>query len=351
METPNGLSTLVVNDKETSLYAAWDPSPIFLDGWMQFNRVKWGLEPCWRRYTLQGADLPALEVVLYLDRRGRVRRPSPDQYLPLRFLPAPGTESSPRRLTKQWLALSTEMAKELRVRGVVGGLVLPPGIIDGRAFKWTGLSVGIKYTYIGPLPHDSNKIGNDVKRKCKKARQLGYYVNPTTDWEGVARCLSDTERKQIFSYGLAVSDLASCSALLGPGNLVASAGFTPDGEMVCADLTLHVKGGIALGWAQGTRREHLSSGVTQLVNHFVIDWLTKDGATGLDWVGADIESFATAKAAWGFDLTPQIFLGGPSPIRSALAVAGAEVAAIRAVSLARRWLRSRSSPATLRDGQ
>lgn len=312
----NDSRTFGVNDTERPLYAACAPSPLFLDGWLQFNREKWGLEPCRRRYTLKGEDLPALEVVLYLDRRGRVCRPSRDHYLPARFVPAPGTDRSPRRLTKQWLEVSAEMAKELRARGVVGDLVLPPGLIDGRAFRWAGLRVGIRYTYIGVLPHDRNRIGTDVKRKCKKARHLGYYVERTTDWDGVARCLSATEREKSFSYGVEARDLALCSKLLGSGNLIASGGFAPDGEMVCADLVLHVKGGIALGWAQGTRREHLSSGVTQLLNDFVLDWLTEDGATGLDWVGADVESFATAKAAWGFDLAPQISIVGPGNVRN-----------------------------------
>jgi hypothetical protein len=331
--TGEGSCQLAVKGQERPLYPPSEPSALFLDGWLQFNREKWGVEPCPRRYTLNGKEFPALEAVLYLDRRGRVRLPPRNPYLAIRFVPAPGSESSPRRLTKQWLALSAQLAEELRGRGTEGSLVLPPGLIDGRAFQWRGFRVEIRYTYVGRLPHDHATIDSDVRRQCKKARRLGYSANRVTDWEALHRCLVATERAQGFSHRTAGSDLALCAKYLGPEHFYAFGGFAPDGEMVCADLELHVKGGVALGWAQGTCREHLSNGVTQLVNEFVLDRLTEDGAAGADWVGANMESVAAYKAAWGFDLVPFLVLREHTAINAARETA----------SLVHRWVKSARS--------
>jgi hypothetical protein len=292
-----------VHNKDKPLYAIWEPSAYFLDGWQQYNRERWGLEPCRRRYTLKGKELPALEVVLYLDRRGRVCQPPRNNYVTARFLPPEGSGGSPRHLMSQWLALSAELAKELRDRGVRGQLTLPPGFIDGREFRWHGFRVGISYTYIGRLPHDY--ANTDIRRRCKKARQSGYYVERTNNWEAVRRCLLDTGRAKGFTYWHELADIELCAKLLGREHFYAFGGFAPDGEMVCADLELHVKGGIALKWALGTCREHLSSGVTQLVHEFALDRVTEDGAVGLDWVsGGDDRSTAAYKGAWGLGLVP-----------------------------------------------
>ena len=66
-----------------------DQSPLFLPGWLEFNRQKWGAEPQRLRFERDPANPPTLESVIYLDRKGKVWLPPLNYYLPVAFTPTP----------------------------------------------------------------------------------------------------------------------------------------------------------------------------------------------------------------------------------------------------------------------
>ena len=146
------------------------PSPFELDGWLEFNRLKWGVEPLRVRYDM-GEELPAISAVLYLDRRGRVVLPRLNPYLPVSFHPTP-TEKRYRR-DRQWLDVATAMAQDMRARGLRGAVDLPPEAADVRPWRWAGFQIGIVYTFHLDLPFDPGGADHALARQAAKARRAG----------------------------------------------------------------------------------------------------------------------------------------------------------------------------------
>ena len=61
-------------------------SPLALDGWLSWNREVWGLQPQRVAYSPKGKDIPRLEGVIYLNRKGQVQMPPRNPYLPFRLI-------------------------------------------------------------------------------------------------------------------------------------------------------------------------------------------------------------------------------------------------------------------------
>src|SRR4051794_7230055 len=96
-------------------------SPLLLDGWLEFNRIKWQLEP--KRLEFGGNELKSarLSAVLFLNKKGKISRPPCTPYLSLVFRPSP--TDSPRRISHQWLHLAGELAEYMRYQGVENELL------------------------------------------------------------------------------------------------------------------------------------------------------------------------------------------------------------------------------------
>jgi len=62
-------------------------SALFLDGWLKFNEEKWGCKPERVLYQIPGKDLPKLEGVFYLNKKGHVVMPLRDPFSTNRTLP------------------------------------------------------------------------------------------------------------------------------------------------------------------------------------------------------------------------------------------------------------------------
>jgi len=58
-----------------------------LDGWLEFNHIKWGLSPVRLSLSESTSERPAIELVIYTDKRGRIKTPKLNPYTPLAFLP------------------------------------------------------------------------------------------------------------------------------------------------------------------------------------------------------------------------------------------------------------------------
>jgi len=284
-------------------------SPLFLDGWLEFNQRKWNLKPEVVEFRDNNKELPLLRAVLYYDSKGRVRMPPRNPYLPVDFQPTP-TELL-GRLGRQWLALGATMAEELRHSGVRGSIAFSPTITDMRPFQWQGFHAQVRYTFYLNFPIDENQIDHAVRKQIKKAAKSGFKCSDTASPKEIMECLKETEDRQGFSHGLTTADICLAKDLLGEEHFKCYGCYAPNGEIASARIILHSHGSRAIDWVAGTKREFLNSGATQAVIAFALENLASKGAIGFDYSGANIPNVAAAKATWGGPLVPFYVLRSP----------------------------------------
>ena len=277
-------------------------SPLALDGWLEFNRLKWNVRPIKIRVPGPDAEPPVAEAVLYLDKSGQVYHPRRNPYLPIRFQPTPTVLR--HRLTRQWLEVAEMLVVELRQRGLKNTLTLPPEVCDIRPWQWAGFQAGIRYTYFIDLPFNVELTNKGIGTQVRKAEKLGFRCARTTNMSDVMACLRDTETRQGFSYGLSTADLELASQLLGEEHFRAYVCYAPEGQVASASVLLHQTGAPAIGWLGGTRTAYLGDGLNQLVETFIIGDIEAGGASGYDLCGANLPSIAATKANWGARLLP-----------------------------------------------
>ena len=268
------------------------PSPLTLDGWLAFNERKWGVRAERVRYPNEHG---ALSAVLYLDRRGRVLLPRLNPYLPAEY---EVRRTAQYRQVRAWNRAADAFAKDLRDRGLAGTIAFPPPIRDLRAFAWHGLRIGVRYTLIQDLPVSQTSGDPDTRRRARNAAAAGYSCELTDNFSDVLRCVSDTEERQRFRYGLTLDDLRTLQASLGDG-FRAYICRDPAGRPAASRLVLHRPDGEAIDWVNGTEKAQLTTGASQLLISFTLEDLANAGARAFDWEGANIPSIAAAKERWG----------------------------------------------------
>lgn len=271
--------------------------------WLEWNRLTWGLTPIRVSY---GDDF-TLSGVIYVDRRGRVRQPPLNPYLPFRF--ASSGAQKPERITRQWEELASLFAKELSERTLIGHVSLPPGLLDCRPFRWAGLLSEFNYTYTSVLPHSLGLAAPSVRKNINKANRAGYYFEDSAKPAEIVDCLESTSGRKGFDYRLRTKDLEQLQDLIGSARYRTHVVRDTDGSAVSAGARLLTSGGTALDWIQGTQFDALKQGAAQLMYGGVLDDLTAHGATRFDYGGANIKPVAVAKASWGMQLTPYLTLG------------------------------------------
>lgn len=279
-------------------------SPLFLDGWLEFNQYKWGVKPLRVRLAEGEKDLPALEAVLYLDKRGRIVQPPLNPYLPVAFHPTP-TDKVPR-LYRQWVSLSELLVEEFVKRGVKGSVAFPPEVTDVRQWQWRGFSVEVRYTFYIDLPYNLGLCDYSNRQRINKAERTGFTceIATKTVFPEVIACLKETEARQKFTYRLSVKDLETALDLLGEQYFHVYVCKAITGELAAARIIISTTGMRAIDWVAGTKRKFLSSGATQfLIWHSLTD-LAQQGATGFDFAGANLPTVSAAKAEWGGKLVP-----------------------------------------------
>lgn len=277
-------------------------SPLDLDGWLEFNRVKWGVRPQRIRLPEAEGTRGSIEGVVYLDQRGKIVNPPRNSYLPVRFHSTPTI--LPYRVMHQWLEVSRLLADDMRQRGLKNTINLPPNVTDIRPWQWAGFRANVRYTMVIEFPFNLQATDKSLGRIQRKTEREGFRCDRTTNMHDVAACLADTERRQGFSLGLSVADLELAQSLLGEDAFRTHMCYAPNGEPASATVALHQPGTPAIGWVGGTRNEYLRAGPAQLLEFFAIDDLTEAGASEYDLCGANIPSVAYAKAAWGASLRP-----------------------------------------------
>jgi len=276
------------------------PSPLELDGWVEFSRMKWSLDAERLRLTTNTSGLPCIQGVIYTDKRGRVVQPPRNPYLPMRFVSTP-TCSLPR-LERQWRSVSELAIHEFRRRGMAGAISLQPGINDLREWQWSGFPVSVKYTYVFRLPHAIESADSAVRKQISKANSAGFRCCRPADLSDVVQCLADTERRQGFEYDITIDDLVLAGKLLGEDCLRVYGCYAPNGRVASARVVLLHPEGYAVDWLAGTKTDDLRSGATQFLFQFVLDDLSESGSRLFDHCGANLRSVSAAKATWGGEL-------------------------------------------------
>lgn len=279
-------------------------SALFLDGWLKFNEEKWGYMPERVLYQIPGKDLPKLEGVFYLNRKGHVVMPPRNPYLPLQFTPTP-TEQ-PYRLYTQWFEVSKLLAEDLGKRGFEGSISFPPGFFDARAFQWLGMDVRIRYTFITSLPIYEKLLDASVKKNINKALRADYSTSHSENWEAIDYCLKKTEEVKDFSHLVSSKELEYACNILGKESFRGYLCKSEKGEPVSGQIKLFLAEGVSIDWSAGTDRNHIKNGVNQLLYKDSFEDMAGNGGKIFDLCGANIESVANAKATWGFPLVPYI---------------------------------------------
>lgn len=285
-------------------------SPLAHPGWLEFNSRKWGLKAQVVCLSGDGAPLPAIDAVLYLDRRGRIVHPALNPYVPLSFTSTPTRGRS--RLYRQWLEAAGWMAAEMRGRGLRSAIALPPDIEDVRPWQWAGFRADLRYTFVLDLPHAAEHQDPMVRNRITSATRRGYRCEQGADLADVWSCLLGTQARQGFVHGLSLADLTLAHGCLGDERLRRYVCYAPDGQPASALVVLHEPQGDAIGWVAGTRHDDLASGAAQLVTQFALADLAAAGAQRLDWAGANLATVAAAKANWGPRLVPYYVVEAPN---------------------------------------
>ena len=281
-------------------------SAYFLDGWLKFNEEMWGYKAERVMYTQPGKEHPALEGVLYLTKSGKVKQPPLNAYLPLQFYPTPTEKNC--QLYTQWMSVAKLLAEDIKKRGISGYVSFPPGYADGRWFQWLGFDVTFKYTFVTHLPYSDEELDASVRNKIKKAQKMNYTTERSGNWHEILYCLRKTADYKGFDTLLSEHTLARCSEIVGGGMLLAHVAKTAEGTPVSAQVKLAMPDGVCADLWAGTDREHINSGVNQLIYYDSLRDVISTGTKYFNYCGANMESVARAKAAWGFPLVPYITL-------------------------------------------
>lgn len=301
---------------------------LFDPGLVEWNEQTWGLRAQQLDYLPEGRSSARLRAILYLDARGRTRQPRLDPYLALAFESSAAPDSPQRE--RQWLSTASQLASDLNSSQLQGAANLPPGLVDARPLSWGGLSTTVRYTYVGPLPHDSSKTESAVRKRISKAIRAGYSFESHVASDILQRMLESTGARQGFSYGLKAGNLELLDDLVAPEVFRRYAVRDAAGEVVSAGARLVAENGVALDWIQGTEPAALNDGAVQLMYSGVLQDLERVGATRFDFGGANIPAVARAKSSWGLPLTPYISVSRPSLKQLALQVPAVRALAVRA---------------------
>lgn len=275
--------------------------PLLHEGWIEFNRVKWGAEVLRVRVGADSGSVPRVDAVFFLNTKGRIHRTPLTPYASVLFTPSPTHACF--RVMRQWLELGDSLAREMRLHGLAGPIPLPPEIVDVRPWQWLGFRSAVKYTFLLDLPYDISSADHNVRAKIRRAADAGCTCARTQHMRAVHASLLNTAAIQNFRFDLSVSDLELADSLMGPEAFRCYVSYAANGEPLSARVVLHSPGARALLWLAGTNG-YTRSGATELLLDYLLRDLQTEGASGLDFVGANLPNIAAAKAKWGAKLVP-----------------------------------------------
>jgi hypothetical protein len=289
-------------------------SPIELDGWIEWNCEKWNLRPL----TIQVHDhAPCVEMKCFLDRHRQIFMPPLAPYLPVAFRATP-TEVQ-QKISRQWLEISELLVAEISQIGLANFLLLPAEVTDVRAWQWAEYPVLLRYTYFLDFPYELQAVDRSVRNRCNHAARE-YTCRRADNMNDVVHCLKGTTERHHLPSRLSGFDLERAVELMGD-SFRAYVCYGPNAVPVSTQIALFAPGARALDWLAGTDSAYLTSGVAQLLTLYMLDDLQAAGASGIDFVGANVRGVAIAKSKWGGSLVPFFRIETPG-IRRVLQAAG-----------------------------
>ncbi len=281
----------------------------FLHQWAEFNRLKWNCEAVVFSCQEPGSEAYC-ESVFFLNKQGRLYLPPLNPYHPTVFQATP--TSKPYRVNKQWHVFADKLADEMLKVAGSANFILPPHIQDVRPFIWRNFKIDVKYTYYLKLPYSKEALTTAIRGKLKKAAAAGYRAECTTNLTDVHECLIGTENRKGFSHQLTIQDLELARSLFGDERFRSFVCYAKDGEPVSSSISILQGNGHAIGWLAGSKSEHLSYGVSQLLLSYELQDLHASGVQTFDLCGANIRSVSESKAAWQGELIPYYGIRVPS---------------------------------------
>jgi hypothetical protein len=265
--------------------------------WQTFTQEYWQVEALRLEYAPRGPSGPVLRAIAYADRKGRLLLPPYQPYLPLGFTPTPTTASY--RIQRQWLETARLLVDDMLAHGLRGGLTFSPAVTDPRPWIWSHFHVSQWFTNFIDFPFTLDQADRVVRQQANKALRAGFTCTRTGNLEDALHCLSGSEKRKGFSYGISLQGLELAHQLLGPEALRVYVSYAAGGEPAAARVVLHRPGGRACDWIAGTGDRYLRSGATQWLMSYMFEDLQQAGAGGYDSCGAGDETVALAKTAWG----------------------------------------------------
>jgi len=274
--------------------------PLFHEGWIEYNRLKWKLEPFYIQPTQAGAGVNA---VFYTDKTGKIRTPKLNAYSAIEIQYTPTTDYS--KIYRQTIDFLNELIERIKDRKIQNHIYLPTSILDIRPFQWNGFMAQTAYTFVIEFPYSLSIANSSVKKNINKASKNGFIIKRvTSNFKSIIDCVKDTENRQKFSYGLTEKDLELLNSLMGEENFRCYAAYDQSGNVKATRIVLHSKNHRAIDLVAATDKNVLDTGITQLLINHILEDLQLAGASSFDFAGAGIPSVAQAKANWGATLTP-----------------------------------------------
>lgn len=253
------------------------------------------------RFSTGAEDSAHVRAVFYLDRRGRVKLPPKNPYIPVVIH---SERQRPSGRTDQWLRLAAPLVDEMKRRGAANQLYLPPDVEDVRPWTWSGFLVGVQYTYWLDLPVTTALIDRGHKANIAKAAARGMTADRVRDVAPVIECLEATEHRVGRALGIGARELSAACDLLGTNSLRMYVCFDATGRAASSCVILHAPGERAILWLAGVRATPDNVGAGPLLWRFAFDDVASAGAASIDLCGANIRTVSEYKSRWGGRLMP-----------------------------------------------
>lgn len=281
-----------------------EPSPLFLESWVEFNCQRWGVRPIRLEYHPNDSELPLLRAILYTDKKGRILLPPRNPYLAISFQPTPAQRNY--HVYRQWRTMASLLAAEIRRRGLAHfDLWLPPEVTDVRPWQWVGYRTPVRYAHYLDFPYKLSDADNMVRRQVTKANRFGCTCSRTTQVRPAFACFEQTETRHNFHLSRFLPDeLEMAQSIVSEEHYRAYACYAPDGEVTSSLIVLHAPGARAIALLFGTKVDYLTTGVARLLLHYALQDLEVSGSIGLDFGGVMAPNVARAKEALGGRLMP-----------------------------------------------
>ncbi|WP_445006038.1 GNAT family N-acetyltransferase [Halomonas mongoliensis] len=272
--------------------------PLFHPGWIEFNKIYWGLNAEVLEFGPKKGTAWELKTVAYTNKKGLLVNPPRNPHIPVEFLSSSDKPSSYNR--RKRLAIQ-ELASYYARRKVKGGINLSPIVNDVRPFLWSGMEATPRFTFhINPHCY-RQYIDSRTAKKSRKAIAAGYKCDITTDLDAVVSCLGESESRNDFDHQVSKEGLAILRDKMGD-NFVCFLAYDVDEKPAGARVTFYADGGMVMAWSAGVRTAALKDGVNNLLGEFVLDHFSARNCQIFDFVGANIPPVAEMKEAWGGEL-------------------------------------------------